>query len=90
VPGGIAGPPSPRGYEYGTWSFRLGLGLRLTTSSYKNSIVEKLHKMKAGYLTRKRPRAITEHNLRIATWNVLSLYRGKALHNLLEVGEEEL
>jgi hypothetical protein len=35
-----------------------GLGLRLTTSSRKNSIVEKLHKMKAGCLTRKRPRVM--------------------------------
>ena len=26
VPGGIAGPPSPRGYKYGTWSSRLGVG----------------------------------------------------------------
>ena len=39
--------------------------------------------MKAECLTRKRPRAmITERDLRIATWTVLSLYRGKALHNL--------
>ena len=58
-----------------------GVGLGLTTSSCKNSIVEKLHKMKAGCLTRKRPTAmIVEHDLRIATWNVLSLHRGKALH----------
>jgi len=27
VPGGIAVPPSPRGYKYGTWSSMLGMGL---------------------------------------------------------------
>ena len=26
MPGGIAGPSSPRGYKYGTWSSMLGVG----------------------------------------------------------------
>ena len=83
MPGGIAGPPSPKGYKYGTWSSRLGVGLEVDDLIPSKSIVEKLHKMKAGCLTRKQPRAmITEHHLRIATRNVLSLYREKALHNL--------
>ena len=35
--GGIAGPPSPSGYKYGTWSSRLGIGHGLTIPPRKKT-----------------------------------------------------
>ena len=41
VPGGIVGPPSNKGYEYGNRSPGWGLGVRLTTPTPKKLSVRK-------------------------------------------------
>jgi hypothetical protein len=87
VPGGIIGPPVSGGYKYRDLVPQVGgLGVGLTPP-HKKDIVKKPESMPAGRTHFRRPRK--QKDLRLKTWNVLSLYRTGALRNLVEGTKED-
>jgi hypothetical protein len=55
----------------------------LTTPPHKKNIVKKPESMPAGRTQFRRPSK--QKDLRLGTWNVLSLYRASALRNLVDM-----